>query len=390
MEKFKFLIKREIQKLFSNSIVVAIFFGAPVLYAVLFGFVYQKATPDQLPIVVVDLDDTPLSAKIIDMLDDNNTVSVKEVKRSKIGLHQSVIDNSYDAVVIIPDRFEADIIQKRHPEIEVDINTANILTANYSAKGVQYVMATLQAGINVETLKKQGAPAQNAMKLFEPFKVNYSRFFNDSANYMAFLWPGMLATIWQQVFLLVFALSFAREFEEKTMGSEFMKYSTSPAYAIFIKIIPFWILGIPIWLFLTFLFPAFKVPILHIEFVPMFLLGLLFTISVTFLGLLFSIALPSQLKATEFLMVLATPSFVLSGFTWPLSEMPVWIQYFANIIPLTHFLEGFRKLSMYSATFSDITPQLVNLVISSIIFALMGYFLLRYKMRKIASQELDK
>jgi ABC-2 type transport system permease protein len=41
---------------------------------------------------------------------------------------------------------------------------------------------------------------------------------------------------------------------------------------------------------------------------------------------LVSILVPNQLKATEILMVIATPSFILSGFTWPLSQMPVWVQ----------------------------------------------------------------
>jgi ABC-2 type transport system permease protein len=45
-----------------------------------------------------------------------------------------------------------------------------------------------------------------------------------------------------------------------------------------------------------------------------------------FIGVLVSILVPNQLKATEILMVIATPSFILSGFTWPLSQMPVWVQ----------------------------------------------------------------
>jgi ABC-2 type transport system permease protein len=50
-----------------------------------------------------------------------------------------------------------------------------------------------------------------------------------------------------------------------------------------------------------------------------------FVISVSFIGVLVSILVPNQLKATEILMVIATPSFILSGFTW-LSQMPVWVQ----------------------------------------------------------------
>jgi ABC-2 type transport system permease protein len=58
---------------------------------------------------------------------------------------------------------------------------------------------------------------------------------------------------------------------------------------------------------------------------PTFVAGV-FVISVSFIGVLVSILVPNQLKATEILMVIATPSFILSGFTWPLSQMPVWVQ----------------------------------------------------------------
>src|SRR5699024_9500346 len=59
------------------------------------------------------------------------------------------------------------------------------------------------------------------------------------------------------------------------------------------------------------------------------LASLLFLLAVSFIGTLVSLAIPSQLKATEILMVIATPSFILSGFTWPLSQMPEWIVHLA-------------------------------------------------------------
>jgi ABC-2 type transport system permease protein len=71
-----------------------------------------------------------------------------------------------------------------------------------------------------------------------------------------------------------------------------------------------------------------------------------------------SSAIPSQLKASEALMVMATPSFILSGFTRPLSQMPDGIVMLAKTIPLTHFLEGLRKLMLHEASFNDILPQI--------------------------------
>jgi ABC-2 type transport system permease protein len=62
-------------------------------------------------------------------------------------------------------------------------------------------------------------------------------------------------------------------------------------------------------------------------------------------------------------MVIATPSFILSGFTWPLSQMPVWVQAISNVIPLTHFLKAFRVLIIENGTFSQTTGAIWSMVI---------------------------
>lgn len=126
------------------------------------------------------------------------------------------------------------------------------------------------------------------------------------------------------------------------------------------------------------MFPLFRVPF-DVDSSAMIALLVMFTAAVTFLGILVSIAIPSQLKATEVLMVVATPSFILSGFTWPLSQMPGWIVSIANTIPLTHFLQALRKVMLYQATASDIVSELNWLFIMTLIFALLSFLLLKFK-----------
>ncbi|WP_068475081.1 ABC transporter permease [Saccharicrinis aurantiacus] len=380
MNNFFSLIKREWKLFTSNSVVVAIFLGAPLLYGLLLGAVYSKGKVDNLPVLVVDMDDTPMSHKAIEMLDDTEVLTV-DVAFNTADVKNLVISNGYDAIITIPNRFEADIIQKRHPEIQVEVNTANILPANYAAKGIQVALGTLNAGIEISSLTKKGVPAVTAKEQYEAFGVNYARFFNKSANYMMFLWPGVLGVIIQQVFMLALALSFAREFEEKTFFSEFYSKVQNPWMAMFIKSVLFWIMGAVIILLLWSMFPLFKVP-LHAS--PLALVSLLLAliVSVSFMGIAVSLAIPSQLKATEILMVVATPSFILSGFTWPLSQMPESIVMLAKTIPLTHFLEGLRKVMLYDANFNDVLPELKGLLYITLFFAIVCYIIFKIKARK--------
>ncbi|MDH3322178.1 MAG: ABC transporter permease [Flavobacteriaceae bacterium] len=386
MKNWILLLKREFALFSSNSVVLAIFIGAPLLYGLLLGAVYQKGKVNHLPILVIDLDATPLSHKLIDMIDDNEVVDAAVVYDQK-NLKDQIIKNDYSAILTIPERFEAEIIQKRHPEIAVEVNTANILTANYAAKAIQIVLGTLNAGIEIEGIKKKGVPAVTAMQQYEAFGVSYARFFNASANYMTFLWPGVLGVIIQQVFMLALALSFAREFEEKTFHTEFMPKAKYIWNAMFLKALPFWIMGVGIIFLLRLMFPLFKIPF-EVNGLAMMTLLTAFVLSITFLGILISIAIPNQLKATEVLMVVATPSFILSGFTWPLSQMPGYIVYMADIIPLTHFLQAMRKIMLYQADLSDIWSEIQWLLILTFIFSGLSYLFLKFKMVKHKKAEI--
>ena len=329
MKTFISLILREFKLFGKNSVMLAIFFGAPIAYALLIGYVYEDAKITDLPIVIVDMDNTPMSHKLIDAIDDNQYTEVAEVFYENSNIRQIIIDKNYHAVVTIPDRFEADIQQKRYPEIDVDVNAGNMLTGNYATTGIMTVMGTINAGVEIESIKKGGVPSAIARQQYESFKINITRFFNPSSNYLHFLWPGMLGVILQQVILLTLALSFAQEFEKGTFKN-LLKISKSSTYLIFTKAIPYWIAAAILWFpLIRIFFPMFQIPLIE-EKAAYWLISSLFILSLTFVGIAVSIILKTQLKATEVLMVIATPSFIISGQTWPISQMPEWTQVISN------------------------------------------------------------
>ena len=388
MKLFFKLIQREFKLFGSNTLAVLIFIGAPILYALLIGNVYKEATIKDLPIMVVDLDNSPLSAKVIDALDDNLFLEVSKVESSHENVSKYVLEGNTMAVITIPKGFNADIQQKRYTEINADINGANMLTANYVSTGIQTVLASVNAKLEIETLKKKGMPNAIAEQQFETFRINVTRFYNPSSNYLLFLWPGMLGTIMQQVFLLALALSFAKEFEEGSFRN-LIRYSSKSSYLLLVKSIPYWLMGIALWLPLIRGFFA----LFHVSMMPsmgtFYLVSALFILSLTFLGISASIIFNNQLKATEVLMIIAVPSFIISGQTWPLSQMPHVIQWVSNCIPLTHYLEAFRKLMLYQSDINGVMPQIKALLWLSLINAGIAYVALRYRITKQKNMSVE-
>lgn len=384
MRVFFELLKREFALFWNNSVLRILFIGAPIMYGVLLGYVYNKGKVTDLPIVVVDKDQSKMSKKALQMMEDNEVLTISTLLPNEDNLTRTALEKEAVCIVIIPEGFEKGVLTKKYPEITTIVNTANVLTANYASTALQVCLGTLKVGVQLETLRKQGVPENLLMSQYEPFKTTFIKKNNRSTNYMYFLWPGILATVLQQVLMLGLALSFASEFENGTF--KFLVNKTSSTFKlIMVKIIPYLIMSFGIWLIYWLFTWWFKIPFYE-NLGTLTLAAGLFVLSVCFIGILVSLLIPSQLKATEVLMVIATPSFILSGFTWPLSQMPEWIQYIASIIPLTHFLPIFRVLIIENGPTDLIYPYVQNLIIITAVGFVLSYVALAYKKRKLLKE----
>lgn len=375
------IIRREFRSFFHTPIAIAILFGGPLFFGILIGLVYDNAKPVDLPIVIVDKDGTPMSGDIIDALDDNQYIKVWKITGSEFEAREYLRTEQAEGIVTIPANFEADINQKRCPEIQIDLNTVNILTSNYINTGVLKTLGVINAGIEIKTLEKTGMPTEIAAKQFQSFSVNTDRFYNPESNYLRFLWPGITGGILQQIFLLVIAIIFSKEFEKRIFG-QLLTYSKSTSVILLGKTLPYLFVMLTIWLgMLYIMYPCFKIEIVG-EFGTMLLFSTIFIFSLLAMGIMVSLIFPTMLLSTEILMVVATPSFIISGYTWPISQMPVIIQGFANLFPLTHFLSGFRKIAFLGNGLQDVWHEIAMMLIMTVLYGSISWTALWFRIKR--------
>lgn len=381
MKNFGRLLIREIKRFFKDTTLLTVFFGAPLLYALLLGFVYQSGKVIEQPIIVVQEDESPLSFQLMEMLQDNEQLNIVAVLPDQNNLNDHIIEHEAIAAVIIPHHFEASILQKRYPEINVYINTTNLLTANMTSTAIQLSLGTLNAGIEMGALQKQGLSSAQAANSYEPFKMNFIRLYNQTGNYFYYMWPAFLAVILQQVILLAMAVSFTREVEEGTFGTELYSQSKNPFTMLLVKVLPFWVFS---WLILGIYYVfhwIFSAPLPnHLS--DFVVSSAFFIMSCTFLGTMISALLPNALKATQILMVLATPSFLIGGYSWPKSSMPTFIQHFADLLPLTPFLEAHKAMLIQGANLGQVSSHLNHLIVLSIVYFILSVLIIYIKIKK--------
>ncbi|WP_343746463.1 ABC transporter permease [Chitinophaga sp.] len=379
MKEFFRLLKREFKLFLGNSTLRSVFFLAPVLYATLIGFVYKAGKVENIPVIVIDKDNTPLSAQLVEMLGDNKSIKTLKYLQEPANINDEVIKREAAAVVMLPPRFEADILQKKYPEVNVYVNTSNVLTANFASKALQLTIGTFSAGVSIKGLQKMGMPAVRAATQYEPFKTNYITLFNTTSNYLIFMWPAMLAVVLQQVILLAMAISFAAEFQRGSFVTEYAGMRRWAFPIMLIKVIPIWTFSVLIVSIYYLMHMFFNVPLPE-GILSFIWLTAVFVGSVSFMGVFVSILIPDALKATQVLMVIASPAFIISGFTWPLSAMPAFVQFMANIIPLTPFLQAFKILLIQKGSVELTFPYIRHLSILLVIYAILGWLALKIKL----------
>src|SRR5690606_1790887 len=247
MKNFLRLVGREFKLFFQNRVLLVLFLGAPIMYGILVGSVYKKGNVTNLPVIVVDEDNTPLSRQLIDMLNENEVIYVATVLPDHFNSQKEALRKESPVVVSIPKNFAANINYNRPTEVTLFVNTSNTLTSNYAMMAANVSVATLKAGIQIKGLEKKGVPSYLASQQYEPFKTTIIRQNFRSGNYLYFMLPGVLLTVLQQVLMLGLALSFASEFEKGTFR-ELIDKSSNVFQLILVKITPYLLMSVFIYL----------------------------------------------------------------------------------------------------------------------------------------------
>ena len=375
MKSIVYLIRREYKLFLSNTTLLSVFFLAPIVYALIIGLTYQQGKVTGIPVLLVNQDNSPLSLQLEEMLEDNQSLKIIRYKNEPVDVKEEVIRQNAAAVLMIPERFEAMMLQKKYPEVTVYINTANVLTANFASKAVQLTMGTFSAGAEMKALQKAGMPAEVAATQYEPFKANYITLFNTSSNYLIFMWPAIMAVVLQQVILLAMAVTFSEELKRATFIEDFVKRKNSAIVIMAIKSLPVWSFSL-FNILVFYIFSKYLMIPLPNDFWNFMLLTGIFILACTNLGVLFSVLIPNALKATQVLMVIASPAFIISGFTWPVYAMPKFIQHITDLIPLTAYLEGLKIFVVQQGPAALTRPYFWHLFLMAWVFFILAWVVL--------------
>lgn len=325
----------------------------PMVMLFLFGYALTLDL-DNVPLAVLDRDNSPQSRELISCFSGSRYFSL----RGNLNSYQEVermIDRR-DALIalVIPAGFSGRIGSGSGAAVQIILDGSDPNSATIAQGYAEGVIQGWSRKLLVERIYAAGGGATAKPPALE---IRPRVWFNSDLVSRNFIFPGLIPVIMMIVAALLTSLSMAREWETGTM-EQLIAMPVRRWELIIGKLAPYFCIGLlDLILSVGVGYFVFHVP-LKGGLLLLFALSLLFLVGSLALGMLISIIAKSQLLASQLaLMVTVLPAFLLSGFIFPLENMPKVVQWISHVVVARYFVNILRGIYLKDLGLEILWPQ---------------------------------
>jgi len=378
------VFKYELFRILSQVSPRNIFIIIPLVTFSFLTLIYIKGVIRENPVAVMDLDHSQLSRTLSQMINQSNGTEVKLHLTSEQKIDRVFLDYpEITAIVVIPKDFDADIRKGRSKTVTIFTNSANIVIGNILKKELLTITNTFAGGVQIKKLLNKDFTYNEALALVLPIKVNTHSLYNPWYNYLFYLTPGLMTVLLQMIVFFVAARSINGDITRGNYPRIFELSGKNPLILILGKIAAITFMGMVVSiLIIGIMYPIFGITV-NGSYLSLFLLFFLLVLSSAALGIMISTIFSEEIMAMDIAFVYNSPAFVFSGFTFPIMGMPWYDNFYAQLIPYTHFLKGFFQVYQMDAPFRYILPSIQALLVFFFAGLIVSLVLLMIKQPKL-------
>lgn len=343
------VVHREINRMTSNWMYWFITLLGPLLSMWLVMNIFSQGVPRNLPIAVVDQDQTATSRDLTRSVDASSIAQVvfqlNDLQEAKSLMERDKID----AVVLIPKDAEKNIFRGEQANISVLLNNTNLLKGGMLQSGFVKVFKNISAHIKVGIKVKKGQSLYEAVGEVIPTKLNIHVLFNPYASYSYFLSTAILPMMLILFILLTTVYAFGTELRYATSKDFIETANNSIIVAILGKLIPYFVLFcLDATVMNYILFNHLETP-LNGSFAIILISEYFLIATYQLIGIFFVAILANMRFALSIASAYSIMSITFSGLTFPLIAMPKIAQIFAMVFPYTFWLKIFISQTLKGA-----------------------------------------
>lgn len=354
------LVRKEFIQLFRDKKNRPLLVIAPLVQLIVFGYVVTTDVRD-IRVGLVDQSRSSESRRLVDAIDGNRTFRITHFLNHTEDLDHLLIRREINMGITIPPDFSEKIRSGESARIQVLVDGS---MSNMAAVRISYTMTLLER-FNSQMIRE-----------LYPMRMDYGQidarirtWYNPNLDSQFFYVPGIVAFLVMLLSLLFTSMAIVREKEAGTM-EQLIVTPLKPFELILGKTIPFIIISqAQMMMVIAFAILWFEVPMVGSTLL-LLAATCIFLMSTLGIGLFISTISRTQQQAmmTNFFFIL--PFFMLSGFVFPIANMPLLVQWLTYLNPLRHFLVIIRGIFLKGTGIDVLWPQFLWLaMLGGIVFA---------------------
>lgn len=372
MRRFRALIKKEITHMLRDPRTLIFIFIMPILQLVLLGYANSTEIKN-VPTVVFNQDNSPASRALLNSFQSTGYFSFDYSVYSQTEVDNLIGGGKAKVGIIIPPDFSSKLAsgQSSQALVLIDGSDPTIASAVLSAAA----LAGQAHGVSVraQQLSLQGASIGGGSNLVD---VRTNVLYNPDLLGSYNIVPGLIAVILFQTGASLTGLAIVRERERGTM-EQLIVTPIRSWELILAKIIPYILVSFADTVLILVLGTLmFGVPIRG-SLLILFAMTGLYLLPTLGYGLLISTVARTQQQAQLMVMPIMLPAMMLSGFIFPISSLPLVLQYVADLLPTTYFIYIMRAVVVKGVGLDLIIPQTIALSIFAVV--LLGLAMWRFR-----------
>ncbi len=364
--RFLAVARKEVVHIFRDSRGLIIVLIMPVVLVLLFGYGVNLDFKG-LPVYVYDRDGSQQSQDLLKRFQASEYFDVVRVVNDYPALTRSLDDGHAKMGIVIPWDFSQRLGDRRPVQIQALVDGTDDNTANVLIGYAQAVVQGYSSDVQLEWLRNRGQLLRPAL-----LSVETRTWYNEDLESSAFIVPGVLALVMSVIGAFLTSLTIAREWERGTM-EQLISTPVTPLEIMLGKLAPYFAIGMfDVIVCALIAIYWFQVPFRG-SFPTLLFTSAMFLVVVLSLGFYVSVIAKSQLTASQISLIITfLPAFLLSGFLFPIEQMPVVLQWITPLVPARYYVSILKKIFLKGTPTTLLYPDLVPLALFALVVALLA------------------
>lgn len=364
-------IKRELKSLLKDKGFLLLAFGGPLFYALFYPLPYQRDVARNIPVAVVDKDNSFYSKQLGQMM--RGEEELRPVYFPTLAEAKTALDTRRAfAIVVLEEDFGKNILKGASQTVPIYTDGSYPIYYKQTTAALQRAVKTMSAGIEIKKLQARGA-GKAAGVLRSPVQLTVHNLYSPAGAYRNYLVPAVFVTVAYQIMLMVIGLRAGTLYEQKKRYSPHLK----PAEIWLGKMATFLLFMAGYFVFLFLLMFRLYGFSGGTQAGAWFAFYMVFAVATVGLGLTLGSLFKERESSVMFVVVTSLPLVFMSGVIWPVWKMPLFIRALRLCIPLTYGITGVVRLYVMGVHWTEIWPYLCGIGALAALFGFTSYYAIK-------------